>query len=323
MSTITIVGAGIAGPMTALTLARAGHKVTVYEQRESDALYSAGLLGITQENWAMLAANEVNLARELPNRRYREYGVGVAMSPYRWIIWTDLHNTLTRAAMSAGAKFHFRAIANAATMPGDYVIDAGGIVSAAHRGLAREYLGSIIYRGLSDLPTREAFTTVKLPNKAGFLDIGQTLDGEAFWAMGVRRPAPEHLATTFTDVPPSEVADLPRQFRRVVMATRQIMVLPQSKWAVADTLHDPAWRHLSLGDANGPVRPITTSGANLALQAGSRVTDLLAGSEALAAELLRRRAYAIDLGLRLRGPEIGGTLEDPDYARNHAALYEW
>jgi hypothetical protein len=320
-ATVAITGAGLTGPAAALTLARAGYEVTVTEQRPAGELHSAGILGITWANWAALETAGVDLSAGLPGNVYRDYVLGKShRSPFRLIVWTDLHNAMVEAARRAGVIFRFGTVAHPGQGDADYDIDAGGIVSAARRHLPSTYLGSFIYRGISPLNTAENFTTVKLPNKQGFLDIGHTANG-AGWAFGVRRPAPDHFRTTFTDTPPPEVDGLPDQFRTIVRATQTIMVLPQSGWTVAPTLHDSAWRQFTLGDANGPVRPITTSGANLAIQAGLHSPDLLAGSDDVGTSLLRRRAWALDLGLRLRGPEIGGTLEDPDFRRNQRALY--
>lgn len=325
MSTVKIIGAGITGPMAALTLARAGHAVTVFEQRPADALHSAGILGITEQNWRLLQKYGVSLHRALPDRTYRDVGQGMAQSPFHLIVWTDLHNAITDAAMDAGATFHYKTRADVAHVRADYVFDAGGIVSAARRKLPNRYIGSFIYRGISERKFGEAFTTYKLPNKQGFIDIGHTYEGHGSWAMGVRRPQPEHFGTTFTDKPPAEAGMLPREYYRVVHATPEIMVLPQSSWTVAPALNNPQWTRFTIGDANGPVRPITTSGANLGLQAGIRTVALMIGSAPTAAAMLRHRAYAIELGLRLKGPEIGGTLEDPNYAITQSGLYgpEW
>ncbi len=324
MATIGIIGAGLTGPTAALWLAQSGHDVTVYEQRPSDALHSTGILGITPHVWRALTDAGVNLAAsELATPAiYRDVVLDVtAESPFRLIVWTDLHNAITQTAWQAGANFRFQVMpVTPARVKADYVIDAGGIVSAARRKLPSEYIGSVIYRGISTVDTPESFTTYKLPGKAGFLDLGQTHSGAA-WAFGVRRPQPAHLRTTFTDIPPREAEQLPAEFRRVVMATPHMMVLPQASWHVAPTMHDAAWRKFSLGDANGPVRPITTSGANLGIIAGMSAPSLMAGNDGLASTLLARRAYALNLGLRLTGPEIGGYVEDPGYDANQRALY--
>lgn len=317
----TIIGAGLTGPTAALTLARAGHDVTVMEQRPAGSLHSNGIMGIVPAHWQMLTGAGVDLAPYELDNTYRDYELGTVRSPFRLIVWTDLHNAITRTATDAGARFEFETPAiHADHVMGDYVINAGGIVTAARRHLPRTYLGSIIYRGISTLNTPESFTTYKLPGKRGFLDIGQTRAGGS-WAFGVRRPEPSQFRTTFTSTPPAEAGDLPAEFRRVVQATPEIMVLPQAGWQIADTCHDVAWQRFTLGDANGPVRPITTSGANLAIRDGLSAGTLLKGSEALARAMLARRAYAIDLGLRLTGPEIGGTLEDHEFAANQLAMY--
>src|SRR5260370_1051740 len=52
---VSVIGGAIAGPAAALRLATLGHEVTVYEQRPADALFSAGILGITPGNWTWVA----------------------------------------------------------------------------------------------------------------------------------------------------------------------------------------------------------------------------------------------------------------------------
>lgn len=326
MSDIKIIGAGITGPMAALTAARAGHDVTVYEQRPADALHSIGILGITPGNWAMLQGYGVDLSHEITstNNLYRDVVLMLAnRSPFHWIVWSDLHNAVTDAAYAAGARFSFQTRASVEHTQGDYVFDAGGVVSAAHRGLPSRFIHQVIYRGISPVDTTEGFTTYKLPDRYGFLDFGHTRFGAA-WAFGVHRESWPVRHTTFTDTPPLETNRLPAEYRKIITTTKQIMVLPQAAWSPPQSIVVSAdWRRFSIGDANGAVRPLTTSGANLGLQAGNRVLDLMDGNREVALSLLKRRAYALDLGLQLTGPEIGGDLEDPDFASNQRILYGW
>src|SRR5271154_5762679 len=106
MSGISIIGGAIAGPAAALALAREGHSVTVYEQRPANALFSAGILGMTHGNWSLLTIAGADLYRfELPGR-FRDYNTdAVSRSPYRLITWTGLHKSLVAASMEAGVKY--------------------------------------------------------------------------------------------------------------------------------------------------------------------------------------------------------------------------
>jgi FAD dependent oxidoreductase len=325
-SKIAIVGAGITGPSAALTLARAGHDVTVYEQRPADMLYSAGILGLTPGNWSALQFRSVDLPRyELPNG-FRDYGTGIReQSPFRYITWTGLHQSLVDAAVRAGARFVWTRHVNARRLRADYVMDAGGIFTAS-RYLASQYTGFEIYRGLSPVNIPDDFVTVRPPagSRAGYFTVGRTPDGAA-WAFFVKRPKPAHLSTVDTTTHPHEWRYLPAEYARVVKATPAMIVSPMSDWAVPDHAHDPTFTRFALGDATGPVRPVTTSGANLAVMAGMHADVLVSGSHEqvtdLETSLLRRRALDMAMGAELDGPEIGGNAEDVMYYQHHSMLF--
>jgi hypothetical protein len=98
-----------------------------------------------------------------------------------------------------------------------------------------------------------------------------------------------------------------------------------SDWQVPYVAHDKTYRHFIRGDANGPVRPVTTSGANLAVEAGLLAPVIFQGTrtEINAAEtsLLDRRRYDIQLGRELQNPEIGGQSTDALYTLHHSTLF--
>jgi 2-polyprenyl-6-methoxyphenol hydroxylase-like FAD-dependent oxidoreductase len=332
---IAIVGAGIAGPSAALALARDGHHVTVFDQRPASALMSTGILGMRRGNCRSLEALGTDLSSRLPGRIYHDLSYGAdraSRTPFVLFAWTDLHNAIVHAAMEAGVTFRFDTPVQSGWHPeldggyrhdsADVTIDAGGLASAARR-LHGEYIGQLIYRGISPVHTRHAFSTFKLPEMQVFCDIGNTRQGTAF-AFGVHRPQWENLATSYTSEVPPETDYLPAEFQRIVRACNPIQVLPQSVWSPPGTIHNDAWDHFTLGDANGPVRPLTTSGANLAVQAGMAAPGLVNNhDEMLAAQILEERAYALKIGEpgMLNGPQIGGYLEDPDFFVHQHGLY--
>lgn len=325
MSSVKIVGAAITGPATALTLAANGHDVTVYEQRPAAALFSAGILGITHGNWNALTRAGVPMASvELPNK-FRDYSSPDVYtdSPFRYIAWTDLHNVLTQTAQAYGARFMFGHRVDADRLQADYVMDAGGIFSASKR-LASRYSGFAIYRGTSQVDTFDDFV-VYHGWPAGYFTMGHTTYGAA-WAMFLPRPEPMHHRTVGLTMPPPETDTLPAEFARVVKATPDMIVSYMSDWDVPHTFADATYRRFTLGDANGPVRPVTTSGANLAVMSGMDSEILVSGSRrairALERTDLDRRRYDIALGQMLEGPEIGGSAQDALYVMHHNALFQ-
>lgn len=325
-SKITIVGAGITGPAAAMTLARAGHDVTVYEQRAPDELFSAGIVGVTPGNWSALQLRSVDLQRYALSQvnAFRDYATGMRdVSPFRYITWTGLHQSLTDAAMAAGARFVWQTRVDTAKLEADYVMDAGGIFTAS-KYLASEYTGYEIFRGLSAVNVADDFVTLTGMPGAGYFTVGRTPEGAA-WALFAPRPRPAHLSTVNTSTHPHEFRYLPAEYRRVVMATDTMIVSPMSDWVVPDHFHDATFTRFAMGDATGPVRPITTSGANLAVMAGMHAGELVTGNRAqihaLETSLLRRRAFDMIMGRQLEGPEIGGDLEDDRYYQHHAMLF--
>jgi 2-polyprenyl-6-methoxyphenol hydroxylase-like FAD-dependent oxidoreductase len=323
MADIAIVGAGITGPAAALTLARAGHTVHVYEQRPESGLYSAGVLGITEGNWhRLILAGLPVQSYELSNgfRLYGETTPHPLTSPFRYIAWVDLHKILTDTARSYGARFRFGRRVDPAALFAEYVIDAGGIFSASRR-LVSHYSGFAIFRGLSHLDSQDDFVVFDLPE--GYYTQSRTAYG-AVWALFVSRDEPMHHRTVVTTQPPAETDLLPAEFAQVVRATDAPIVSYMSDWDVPTVAHDESYTRFTRGDANGPVRPVTTSGANLALMAG-RQAGLITGSRAeidrSERSLLRRRRYDIRLGQTLQNPEIGGASTDALYTLHHNTLF--
>jgi 2-polyprenyl-6-methoxyphenol hydroxylase-like FAD-dependent oxidoreductase len=319
---VTVVGGAITGPAAALKLAQAGHDVTVYERRAEGELFSAGILGITHGVWRTLESHGVDMA-PLTNG-FEDFNAGsFTLSPFRYIAWTDLHRALVHAAQDAGARFQWETSVDAWTMPGE-VVEATGVAGAARRMLAHRYSGFTIYRGLSSIQIPDPFVAFQM-NPSGYFTMGYTPYG-AFWAMFAPRPEPAQLTTSESRTLPPEIAGLPYQLRRVCEATESIAISPMSDWRVPEVMINPGHdgTRVTAGDVNGAVRPVTTSGANLAVLEGFATADLMAGGSKAgreSAKLLARRQYDLDLGAQLMGPEIGGSEQDGMFAEHHHALF--
>jgi 2-polyprenyl-6-methoxyphenol hydroxylase-like FAD-dependent oxidoreductase len=325
MADIAIVGAGITGPATAFTLARNGHSVHVHEQRPESGLYSAGVLGITEGNWHRLIQAGVPVQRYQLRNRFRLYGETTShplTSPFRYIAWIDLHSALTETAREYGARFRFGRRVDPAALFAEYVIDAGGIFSASRR-LTSTYTGFAIYRGLSHLDSADDFVVYDLPID-GYYTQSHTAYG-AVWALFVPRDEPQHHRTVITTTPPAETDSLPAEFAEVIRATDAPLVSYMSDWDVPTIAHDESYTRFTRGDANGPVRPVTTSGANLAVMAGLAAEVMITGTrtqlDRAERSLLRRRRYDMRLGQMLQNPEIGGASTDALYTLHHNTLF--
>lgn len=326
---IDIVGAAITGPTAALTLALRGHDVTVHEARGKDDLFSAGILGMTHGNVSALESLGVDFTRyELPHR-FTDVSMMVhGDSPFRYVTWTGLHTAITDAASDAGVRFtwNHRVNVDALRQTGTTVIEATGVAGAARKHLPHEYTGITIYRGLSTRYIGEDFTVWHadmLHMDPEYITAGDTPDG-AVWAYFTHRrePVPQ---TVQLKTPPRSTAQLPAEFRRIVHATPTVLRSPLSSWRVPASMMDESRTYLTLGDVNGPIHPITTSGANLAVIEGMAAGDLVTASDAevrrMQRGMLRRRAYDLQLGRMLSGPEIGGKVEDSRFGTHHRALF--
>lgn len=323
MSEITVIGAAIAGPAAALALARNGHNVTVYESRPADALFSAGILGITPNLWTMLDSYQVDTEPYQLSNDFTDYKTGErGYSPFHYITWTGLHNALVSEAEKYGTRFVYgHHIDNPERIDG-ITVDATGIAGAARKNLPHVYSRHTIYRGLSRRFVNAGFIAYR-EQPGTYFTVGDTPDG-AFWAYFVPRfRTPSFLATTDVKEPPKEYESLPAEFRAVVLQTDRIARTPLSDWTVPHAMLQG--NVYSVGDVNGPVRPVTTSGANLAMMEGFAMPELLtatpSGQRMLEMSMLHRRAYDLKLGQELEGPEIGGQIEDIAYSLHHRMLF--
>lgn len=322
-SNVAIIGGAITGPAAALRLAKLNYQVTVYEARPKDGLISAGILGITHENWDMLESERVGIGQyELANGFYDYQTMTGSISPFRYITWVGLHSALTDAGEAYGVEYRYghRVAGASVSQRYDATIEATGIAGAAKRMLPHRYSGTMIYRGLSRSYVYKPFIVWR--ETAGqYLAVGDTPDG-AFWSYFVPRPEPSNLGTIKADSVPMEADYLPEEFRRVLYNTGEIFKTPLSDWKVPATMRQ-RHNYITIGDVNGPVRPVTTSGANLAVMEGMNVDKLMNSHTARATErmMLGRRAYDLELGALLEAPEIGGRVEDVMFVQHHHALF--
>jgi 2-polyprenyl-6-methoxyphenol hydroxylase-like FAD-dependent oxidoreductase len=309
MSRITIIGAGISGPAAALALAKDGHEVTVYEQRQESELRSFGVIGITNENWKELT-NMGMRAREYDNS-YTTYGArsrgGYELSVTRkwnghYVEWTNLHVALVSAARYAGVKFQFGSKWEAGMDNADYRIMAAGVGYAATNNRAN-YSGYVVYRGLSNLHTDYAWLSVADAKQRWNFKLAYTDNGAA-WELYSHLPKPRPMGTTSIDaINPAAYEGLPAEFLPFILDSAEMYRAAISDWDVPESLFNGT-RVIQIGDANGAMRPHTGMGANLGISEALHTPALLA-REMTSAELVEARRTQHERGIEMGRTALG------------------
>lgn len=331
MATVSVIGAGLAGPAAALVLARMGHQVTVYERRSERDLYSASTIGITTANMQALeglgmANVPYHAAGALAYRGVIHDGpIEMQSDPwtttYNIVVWGDLHNGLVRAGMANGVEYRFRAN-GASVTAADVQVHANGIAYAGHHSTFT-YAGYSVFRGVyyGALPENAAaavWVALHDSRKVVALNIGKAPQWYAwmFYMHEANPPLRTEVAPygseRYNAVRQTASAHLPPEWARVVLdSPGEYLANPIGDWTMPALL---TWRgedygdrglHFDIGDAVAPVRPHTTMGANLGITDALTLPAGLSNPGEWEREAKERRAKEIDrgrvLGLRLLG----------------------
>lgn len=272
--TIHINGAGISGPAAALALCHAGIHATVHDTRPAEDIKSYGVIGITEENCSRLARLGCDLTAVALDNMYHEWTTDgmmtFRMSTQKFVQWTDAHRVLVDAAESHGATFNYGSAAGYAGA----LVEASGLRYASHRGLHADYR-YVVYRGLSPINTDFAWLSLNDPGHRFSFKLAHSPIG-ASWELYVHR---DNVARYSQAEPylPRECELLPSVFRDVIDVTAELATSPISDWQVPDRMwHDG---RLTIGDANGGMRPHTGMGANLGIKEALNVPNLIFGED--------------------------------------------
>jgi FAD-dependent urate hydroxylase len=242
--TATVIGGGIAGPVAAIALWRAGIEATVYEAYDRQADGIGGELMLAPNGMAALAvagiADEVAPAGVPTPRMVMETGKGKRLGQFedlpglptsRTFTRARLYRALTEAAAAAGVRIEYgrrltgyrddgnritASFADGSTAEADVLIGADGIRSTV-RGLLDPSAPQPRYSGLVGLGGWSRDTGLPSTNGAMHLAYGKRAffgyrigdDGEAGWFANV------HSAEMMTAAQAREIpaADWLRQLR--------------------------------------------------------------------------------------------------------------
>lgn len=272
--TVHINGNGIAGPVAALALCHAGIHAVVHDTRAAKDIASYGVIGITEENCTRLAKLGADLRTVALDNMYHEWTtdgmMSHRMSSQKFVQWSDAHRTFVRAAERHGATFAYQSSAP----HGDLTVEASGLRYASARGLHADYR-YVVYRGLSPVNTDFAWLSLNDPDHRFSFKLAHSPIG-ASWELYVHRSNVARRSQAASWLP-EECQLLPTVFRDVIDVTTELATSPISDWQVPDSMwHDG---RLTIGDANGGMRPHTGMGANLGIREALNVPHLMFGED--------------------------------------------
>jgi 2-polyprenyl-6-methoxyphenol hydroxylase-like FAD-dependent oxidoreductase len=299
MAHIHITGAGLSGPIAALALTRNGHTVTVTERRHPNDVMSYGVIGITEENCGLLLPLGIQLDTIALDNMYHEVksdGMQVhRMSEQKFVVWSQVHRMFVDTAVHAGVRFEWETESNT----NGITIQASGLSYASKRGLRATYRYTV-YRGLSAVDTDFAWLSMNDPEKRFSFKLAHTPDGSS-WELYVHRNNPAMFSEEVTSLP-DECRYLPKVFQDITHATYKLATSAISDWEVPNSMrHDDC---ITVGDANGGMRPHTGMGANLGIREALMVPALLDISS-VEGDLLAARMVQRERGIQM-GKEVMG-----------------
>lgn len=300
MRSAVIIGGGIAGPVAAMALQRAGVEAEVYEGRAGRTDEAGAFLG--------LAPNGMNVLRTLGiDRRVESYGFmspGMAFANARGkrigTIDVDilvikrglLHRALREEAASRGIRMHFGKrleridlapsafvahFADGTSAHGDFLLGCDGLHSRTRQvilpdGPAPSYTGMVDCGGFAQLPPSGSAVQHMTYGHNAFFGHMQHPSGEVYWFSNVawpEEPSRSELEAVSGDRWHRRLlslhADDPASILQILQATPGAI----GKWPLYDMPPLPTWHRgpiCLVGDAAHAISPHIGQGASLALE---------------------------------------------------------
>ncbi|TQF68419.1 FAD-dependent monooxygenase [Rhodococcus spelaei] len=313
--TALVIGGGIAGPVTATALRRAGIDATVYEAYPAESNGIGGTLALAPNGLAALSIIGADdavraIATPIPSTAMsvggRSLGTMPALSglpPLQLVDRGDLHRVLHDRAVTAGVRFQYdkRLVGVEDTDPGitarfadgssahaDVLIGADGVRSTVRTLIdpnapAAGYTGMLGFGGVADvdLDTRPGAMTFAFGKRAYYL-YWPLPGGGVAW--GANLPSPQYLTITQARQIPAE--DWLRTLRETYAGDEPGGVLAERTTAdtleVIGALHImppvPHWHRgamVLVGDAVHAPSNSTGQGASLAIESAIELARCL------------------------------------------------
>ncbi|HVK22075.1 MAG TPA: NAD(P)/FAD-dependent oxidoreductase [Actinokineospora sp.] len=311
--TALVIGGGIAGPVTAMALRRAGIDAVVHEGHDGPADGVGGMLGLAPNGFAALSQVGVGglgepvtsmVMRSWTGKRLAEFA-DPAGTPILHAVWrSDLYATLRAEAGRQGVKIEYGKrlvrvddiddqvtayFADGSTATADILVGADGIRSTV-RGLITDvtprYTGLLGFGGRPvrvpglDTPDR---TMNMLYGKHAFFGHGTFADGRTGWYANLPRRSPIPLAEAAALGPAHWLDVIRAEFAADRTAAPRVLAHARpDDLVIVGALEDlptvPVWsrgRVVLVGDAAHATSPSSGQGASLAAESAVELARCL------------------------------------------------